>query len=156
MQKLKHVNLSQKCMYQKAHLSKRTRLICFFEEGVLKKNRCDVNNKYQIQLKKSICCRDVKFTDDKFTIVTRNENLVWKHGPDWSFYAVMLRTKLCWNPFFFTGHQNVNKKKSRAARIVCRPIFLPFYNNIVSFYFIFLSKCKQNKIKLWYNRYLLL
>ena len=29
-----------------------------------------------------------------FTIVTRNGKIVWKHGPNWPFYAVMLRTKL--------------------------------------------------------------
>ena len=28
------------------------------------------------------------------TIVTRNGKIVWKHGPNWPFYAVMLRTKL--------------------------------------------------------------
>ena len=38
------------------------------------------------------------------------------------------------NPFFFTGQQNVNKPKSRAARTVYGLIFLPFYNIIVSFF----------------------
>ena len=38
-----------------------------------------------------------------------------------------------------TGHQNVNKPNSRAARTVYGPIFLPFYKIIVSF-FIFSVK----------------
>ena len=46
----------------------------------------------------------------------------------------MLRTKLYQNPFFFTGYQNVNKPKSRAARTVYGLIFLPFYEIIVSFF----------------------
>ena len=28
------------------------------------------------------------------TIVTTNEKMVWKHKPNWSLYALMLRTKL--------------------------------------------------------------
>ena len=44
----------------------------------------------------------------------------------------MSRTNLY--PFFFTGHQNVNKPKSRAARTVYGLIFLPFYKIIVSFF----------------------
>ena len=28
------------------------------------------------------------------TIVIRNGKIVWKYGPDWPFYAFMLRTKL--------------------------------------------------------------
>ena len=27
-------------------------------------------------------------------IAIRNRKIVWKHGPDWPFYALMLRTKL--------------------------------------------------------------
>ena len=46
----------------------------------------------------------------------------------------MLRTKLYQNTFFFTGHQNINKPKSRAARTVYGLIFLPFYKIIVSFF----------------------
>ena len=66
------------------------------------------------------------------TIVTRNRETVFKHGPSSSFYALMLSIKLQWNPFFFTDHQNVNKPKSRAARTVSGPICLPFYKIIVS------------------------
>ena len=29
------------------------------------------------------------------SIVIRNGKIVWKHGPNWPFYALMLRTKLC-------------------------------------------------------------
>ena len=79
-------------------------------------------------------------------IVTRNGKIVWKHGPNWSFYALMLRTKLYYNPFFFTGRQNVNKPKSRAERTVYGLIFLPFYKIIVSF---FSFSCQDaNKIRL--------
>ena len=70
------------------------------------------------------------------TIVTRNGKIVWKHRPNWLFYAVMLRTKLYQSPFFFTGHQNVNKPKSRAARTVYGPIFFTFYKIIVSFFYV--------------------
>ena len=66
---------------------------------------------------------------------SHKKQIVWKHGPNWPFYALMLRTKLYQNPFFFTGHQNVNKPKSRAARTVYGLIFLPFYKIIVSFFY---------------------
>ena len=84
-------------------------------------------------------------------IVTRNEKIVWKLGPNRLFYPRMFRTKLHLNIFFFTGHQNVNKPKSRTARTVYGLIFLPFYEIIVSFFFFFMSRCKQNKVKLLYN-----
>ena len=48
--------------------------------------------------------------------------------------AVMLRTNLYQNPFFFTGYQNVNKSKSRAACTASGLIFLSFYKIIVSFF----------------------
>ena len=67
-------------------------------------------------------------------IHSHKKQIVWKLGPNGPFYALMLRTKLYWNPFFFTGHQNVNKPKSRAAMTVCGLIFLPFYKIIVSFF----------------------
>ena len=63
-------------------------------------------------------------------IVTRNGKIVWKHGPNWPF---------------FTGHQNINKPKSRAARTVYGPIFLPFYKIIVSFFSFFCQDA--NKIR---------
>ena len=71
------------------------------------------------------------------TIVTRNGKMVWKHGRNRPFDALMLRTKLYQlyqNPFFFTGHQNVNKPKNRAVRTVYGVIFVPFYKIIVSFF----------------------
>ena len=68
---------------------------------------------------------------------SHKKRIVWKHGPNRPFYALMLRTKLCKNPFFFTGDQNVNKPKSRSARIVYEPIFLPFYKIIASFFSFF-------------------
>ena len=85
-------------------------------------------------------------------IHSHKKRIVWKHGPNRPFYALMLRTKLYQNPFFFTGDQNVNKPKSRTARSVYEPIFLPFYKIIVSFFFFFLSRYKQSEIELWYNR----
>ena len=72
-----------------------------------------------------------------YIIVTRNGKIVWKHGPHWPLYALMLRIKLYQNPFFFTGHQNVNKLKSKAARTVYGPIFLPFDKIMVSFFSFF-------------------
>ena len=80
------------------------------------------------------------------------KQIIWKHGPNWPFYALMLRTKLYQNSFVFTGHQNVHKPKSSAVSTVYGPIFLPFYKIIVSFFSFFMSRCKQNKIKLCYNR----
>ena len=62
------------------------------------------------------------------------ETRVWKHEPNWPFYAFMLRTKLYQNPFFFTRHQNVNTPKNWAARTVYGLIFLPFDKIIVSFF----------------------
>ena len=73
------------------------------------------------------------------------KQIVWKNGPNWPLCALMLRTKLYQNPFFFTGHQNVNKPKSRAARTVYGLIFLLFYKIIVSF-FSFLCQ-DANKIR---------
>ena len=52
---------------------------------------------------------------------------------------------------FIPRHQNVNKPKSKAARTVYRPLFVSFYKITVSFFFFFLSRCKQNKIKLCYK-----
>ena len=66
-----------------------------------------------------------------YNTVTRNAQS-GNTGPKWPFYALMLRTKLYQNPFFFTGHQNVNKPKSRAARTVYGLIFSCFYKIIVS------------------------
>ena len=62
------------------------------------------------------------------------ETWVWKHGPNWPFYAFMPRTKLYQNPFFFTRHQNINTPKNWAARAVYGLIFLPFDKTIVSFF----------------------
>ena len=44
-----------------------------------------------------------------FYIVRRNGKIVWKHGSNWPFNALMLRKKLHQNPFFFVVYQNVNK-----------------------------------------------
>ena len=65
---------------------------------------------------------------------SHKKQIVWKHRPNMPFFALMLRTKIYQNPFFFTGHQNVNKPKSRAARTVYGLIFLLFYKIIVSFF----------------------
>ena len=82
------------------------------------------------------------------TIVIRIRKIVWKHRLNWPFYAFMLRTNLCYNSFFSTVHQNVNKPKSRADRTVYGPIFSPFYVIIIHFL------RKYNRIKLCYNRLL--
>ena len=78
---------------------------------------------------------------------SHKKRIVWKHGPNLPFYAVMLRTKLYQNSFFFTGDQNVSKSKSRAARTFNGPIFLPFYKIIVSFFSFFyqaVNKARSN------------
>ena len=36
----------------------------------------------------------VEINDVAISIVTRNGKIVWKYGPNWPFYAVMLRSKL--------------------------------------------------------------
>ena len=82
---------------------------------------------------------------------SHKKQIVWEHGSNWPFYVLMLRTKLYQNSFFFTEHQNVNKPKSRAARTVYGLIFLPFLR-LFSAFFFFMSRCKQNKIKLCYKR----
>ena len=77
---------------------------------------------------------------------SHKKQIVWKHGPNGPFYALMLRTKLYQNPFFFTGHQNVNKPKSRAVRTVYGLIFLPFYKTIVRFFLFYIKmQIKQDQ-----------
>ena len=76
---------------------------------------------------------------------SHKKQIVWKHGPNWSFYAFMLRTKLYLNPFFFTGHQNANKPKSRAARTVYGLILLPFYKIIFSFFSVLCQDANKTR-----------
>ena len=76
---------------------------------------------------------------------SHKKRIVWKHEPNWPFYAFMLRTKLYQNPFFFNGDRNVNKPRSRAARIVYRPIYLPFYKNIVCFFSFFCQDTNKTR-----------
>ena len=71
--------------------------------------------------------------------------IVQKYRPTWPFYPFMLRTKLYQNTFFFSWDQNVNKPKSRAAKIVYRPIFLPFYKIIVSFFSFFCRDANKTR-----------
>ena len=72
-----------------------------------------------------------------FSLVRRNGKIVWKHGPDWPFYELMLRTNLYKNPLFFTVDQNVNQPKRRPARTAKGPMFLHFYVIIVSVFSFF-------------------
>ena len=67
----------------------------------------------------------------------KKRKIVWKHGPNSSFYALMLKTKQYWNPFFFIVHQNVNKPNNKTPKIAYEPMFLPFYVIIISFFFFF-------------------
>ena len=76
---------------------------------------------------------------------SHEKQIVWKHEPSWPFYALILRTKLYQNPFFFTGDQNAKKPKSRAARIVYGPIFLPFCKIIVSFFSSFCQDANKTR-----------
>ena len=60
--------------------------------------------------------------------------------------AYVENTKLYQNPFFFIGHQNVNKPKSRAARTFYGLIFLPLYKIIVRFFLFYVKmQIKQDQ-----------
>ena len=84
---------------------------------------------------------------------SHKKQIVWEHGSNWPFYVLMLRTKLYQNSFFFTGDQNVNKPKSRATRTVfLRARIFTFSYDYCQLFFFFLSRCKQNKMKLCYDR----
>ena len=75
-------------------------------------------------------------------IVTRNRKKSGNTGRT----GRSVRTKLYYNPFFFTGHQNVNNPKSRAVRTVYGLIFLPFYKIIVSFFLFYVNmQTKQDQ-----------
>ena len=50
-------------------------------------------------------------------------------------------------PIFFTGHQNVNKPKTRAGRTFYGPIFLPFYKIIVSFFSFFYQDANKKIVR---------
>ena len=76
---------------------------------------------------------------------SHKKQIAWKHGPNWPFYAFMLRTKLYQYPFFFTGHQNVNKPKNRAGRTVYGLIFLPFDKIIVRFFSFLCQDANKTK-----------
>ena len=65
-----------------------------------------------------------------FSVQAQNEKVVWEHGLNWLFYALMLRTKLSNNPFHFTMDQNLNKPKSRAVKTICAPTFFLLSNMI--------------------------
>ena len=80
-------------------------------------------------------------------IVARNGKIIQKHGPKGPSYALMLRTKLYQNPFFFTVHQNINKRNSCGIKTVCElPFYLPML--LLSFFFLPLSRYKHARIKL--------
>ena len=97
---------------------------------------------HQTWYKVSLGCTEVKNNHNH----SHKKQIVWKHGPNRPFYAVMLRTKLYSNPFFFTGHQNVNKPESRAARTVCGLIFSSFYKTIVRFFLFYIKmQTKQDQ-----------
>ena len=80
-----------------------------------------------------------------YSFHSHKKQIVWKLEPNGPFYAHMLRTKLYQNPFFFTGNQNVNKPKSRAARTVYGPIYSPFYKIIVSFFSFFCENANKTR-----------
>ena len=63
----------------------------------------------------------------------------------------MLGTKLYWNPFFFTGHQNVKKLNGRAARTAYGLTFLPYCKITVSF-FLFSVKMQSKQDESCTNR----
>ena len=73
-------------------------------------------------------------------VVTRNGKILWKHGTNWPFYALMFKTKLYQNPSFFTMYQNINKTKKRG--LFANPYFTILCDYCQLFFF-FLSRCKQ-------------
>ena len=94
------------------------------------------------------------FVRPHLDIVIRNRNIVWKQGPNWPFCTLMLRTKLYQNLFFFTGDQNVNKPKSRAARSVYGPYFYLFIRLLSAFFPFFCQdadKTRSNRGIIGYN-----
>ena len=79
--------------------------------------------------------------------LTRNWKIVWKHGPNSSIYALMLRNKLYQNPFFSTVHQNINKQKGQSIKTVCELRFHLPMSVLIRDFFFFLSRCKRASIK---------
>ena len=69
-----------------------------------------------------------------FSVQTQNEKIVWEHGSNWLFYALMLRTKLYKSPFRSTMDQNLNKPKSRAVKAICALTFLLLSVIIIRFF----------------------
>ena len=94
--------------------------------------------------KKIHCKKEVDWNKSVFGH-NHKKQIVWKHGSTGCSTHLMLRTKLYQNPFFFTRDQNVNKPKSRAARILYAPIFLPFYKIIVSFFSFFCQDANKTR-----------
>ena len=66
----------------------------------------------------------------------------WHPDRSWSLHAASIVTRN-----FFTEHQNVNKPKSKAVRTVSY-----LFTRLLSVFFFFMSRCKQKKITLFYNR----
>ena len=59
-----------------------------------------------------------------FSVQTQNEKIVWEHGLNWLFYALMLTTKLYNNTFRSAVDQNLSKPKSRPVKAICAPTLL--------------------------------
>ena len=93
-----------------------------------------------------------------FIIITRNRKLVWKNGPNWPFYSLMLRIKVFLETILLylaskcKQTKGQTDQKSGQQRLFMDPYFYFFMWLLSVFFFFILSRWKQNWIKLCYNR----
>ena len=85
-------------------------------------------------------------------IVTRSGEIVWKHGPNELFHALMLRTKPFFqNPFFSTVHQNINRVLFSFQGFIRVFSFLCQNTNMPRSKFVKknVAACQRNKLALY-------
>ena len=82
--------------------------------------------------------KSVQRTEYYYSQHIHKKRIVQKHGPNWPFYALMLRTKLYQNPFFFTGHQNVNQRVGKQGLFMDSYFYL--FIRLLSAFFLFYVK----------------
>ena len=87
-----------------------------------------------------------------YNIVTRNGKIVWKHGP-----RTGRSTHLCWQPSYTRTHSSLlgiemQTNQRAGQRGLFMDPYLYLFIRLLSAFFFFLPRCKQNKIKLYYNR----
>ena len=75
-----------------------------------------------------------------------------KDESNWPFYILMLRTKLYQNFIILYRASKCMQNKEQGSEDCLWTYIIPFSKIIVSFFLRFLSRSKQNRIKLCYNR----